>query len=69
MIPFQNNYKGPYPFSEIECLNLDNFFKKLIADTEVNWFAYVTIHSHGEVVLWPWGYSNETYPPNAAALV
>jgi len=58
--PCSETYAGPNPLSEIEGQNLANFL-----NANNNTFkAYLTLHSYGEDILYPWGYTTGTYPPD-----
>ena len=70
-------YRGPSPASEPEVQTVQNYLKAQFPDQRgpndndpapANATGiYIDIHSHGRLVLWPWGYGNVT-APNATAL-
>ncbi len=50
-------YCGPMPFSENETQGVKN----ILLNNEIN--ALISWHTHGELVLWPWGYT-PTHAPD-----
>jgi hypothetical protein len=60
--PCSEIYLGPSAFSEIECVNLRRVLDSLVPT------AYLTLHSYGEDMIYPWGYATHTYPPDVAEL-
>uniref|UniRef100_A0A914YHP7 Peptidase M14 carboxypeptidase A domain-containing protein n=1 Tax=Panagrolaimus superbus TaxID=310955 RepID=A0A914YHP7_9BILA len=63
--PCSETYAGPTPFSEIETKNLKNF---LVPHNDTI-KAYLTLHSYGENILYPWAYAVEEYPPDVNDLI
>jgi len=57
------NYMGPSAFSEVENRNVRDFIWE--RKDKIKFFN--TIHSYGEMVLLPWGFTREQ-PPNYAAM-
>lgn len=55
--PSQEVYCGPMPFSE----NETQAIKDILINNEIN--ALISWHTHGELVLWPWGYT-PTHAPD-----
>ncbi|XP_063829617.1 carboxypeptidase B-like [Ostrinia nubilalis] len=51
-------YRGPRAFSEPESKAISDFFKSSAA----NFTAYLTYHSYGQYLLYPWGYDNVVPP-------
>ncbi|KAL0821877.1 hypothetical protein ABMA28_005279 [Loxostege sticticalis] len=51
-------YRGPRAFSEPESRAISDFFKNSAA----NFTAYLTYHSYGQYLLYPWGYDNVVPP-------
>ncbi|XP_026756204.3 carboxypeptidase B-like [Galleria mellonella] len=51
-------YRGPRAFSEPESRAVYEFFQKSAA----NYVAYITYHSYGQYILYPWGYENAVPP-------
>ncbi|KYN06380.1 PREDICTED: carboxypeptidase B-like [Cyphomyrmex costatus] len=52
-------YPGSKPFSEPETKAIQNFFENSLA----NFKAYVSFHSYGQYILYPWGY-DQCLPPD-----
>ncbi|XP_078035045.1 carboxypeptidase B [Augochlora pura] len=61
--PCSDTYAGPKPFSEQENRNLRDF----INARKQNIKAYITLHSYGQYILYPWGYTHQV-PANEAEL-
>uniref|UniRef100_A0A7E4VDK1 Peptidase_M14 domain-containing protein n=1 Tax=Panagrellus redivivus TaxID=6233 RepID=A0A7E4VDK1_PANRE len=58
--PCSETYAGPSALSEIEGQRLKAFL-----DPRNNTIkAYLTLHSYGEDILYPWGYTTGHYPPD-----
>ncbi|CAB3405333.1 unnamed protein product [Caenorhabditis bovis] len=53
--PCSNIYMGSHPYSEPEIRGLKDF----IAWNVTNPILYVSLHSYGQLLLSPWGYTNE----------
>nr|XP_026495764.1 uncharacterized protein LOC113400423 [Vanessa tameamea] len=51
-------YRGPKPFSEPETAAL----KRVILDSETNFKVFLSLHSYGEVIIFPWGYTGDPCP-------
>lgn len=51
-------YRGPEPFSEPETQAV----RDTILNSEVNFKVFLSFHSYGEVVLFPWGHSMDPCP-------
>ncbi|KAE9556717.1 hypothetical protein FO519_000123 [Halicephalobus sp. NKZ332] len=58
--PCSETYAGPSALSEIEGKNLANFVNANNNTIK----AYLTLHSYGEDILYPWGYTTGHYPPD-----
>lgn len=56
-------YSGKAPFSEVESQNIANF----VAKYKNNVKLYLTFHSYGQYILYPWGYDG-VFPDNKAEL-
>ncbi|XP_021192893.3 carboxypeptidase B [Helicoverpa armigera] len=56
--PCSEIYRGSGPFSEPESKAIAQFFKSTGADFS----AYLTYHSYGQYLLYPWGYDNALPP-------
>ncbi|CAH0588959.1 unnamed protein product [Chrysodeixis includens] len=52
--PCSDIYRGSGPFSEPETKAISEFFR----NTAVKFSAYLTYHSYGQYLLYPWGYDN-----------
>lgn len=52
-------YRGPSAFSEPETLAQKQFFD----NTKESFHAFLTFHSYGQYILYPWGY-NTAVPPD-----
>lgn len=61
--PCSEIYLGTEAFSEPEAKNLKNFLA-----TIPNLNVYLTFHSYGQYILYPWGYGRD-YAPNHNDLV
>lgn len=51
-------YAGPVPFSEPET----NMVKKIMVDNADRIKLYVSIHSYGQYLVYPWGYTGKALP-------
>ncbi|KAJ8687276.1 hypothetical protein QAD02_023070 [Eretmocerus hayati] len=56
--PCRETYHGTGPFSEPETRAIKNFFEISAA----NFQAYLTFHSYGQYILYPWGYDRRVPP-------
>jgi hypothetical protein len=54
--PSSEVYCGPAPFSEAETQAIRNIFLENDIHASISW------HTHGQLVLWPWGYSYDPAP-------
>ncbi|KAK0162945.1 hypothetical protein PV327_006671 [Microctonus hyperodae] len=61
--PCREIYAGTGPFSEPETAAIKNFFEA----TSANFKAFLTFHSYGQYILYPWGYAQRV-PPDYADL-
>ncbi|XP_057667015.1 carboxypeptidase B-like [Diorhabda carinulata] len=57
--PCSETYGGSSPFSEPET----EAIRKFITGTIAKWRAYISFHSYGQYILYPWGY-NRAVPPD-----
>lgn len=48
-------YAGPTAFSEVEIAGIRDYITWKVADLK----AYFSLHSYGQVILSPWGYTKE----------
>ncbi|XP_076302722.1 carboxypeptidase B-like [Lasioglossum baleicum] len=53
--PCSDTYAGPKPFSEPETKQMSNFL--LARKGQIK--AYITLHSYGQYILYPWGYTTK----------
>ncbi|OAD60349.1 Carboxypeptidase B, partial [Eufriesea mexicana] len=53
--PCSDTYAGPKAFSELET----TYMSKFILDRKQQIKAYITLHSYGQYILYPWGYTTE----------
>lgn len=58
--PSSETYRGPSAFSEPETTALKNFSESLPPVR-----AFVDYHSYGQLILWPWSYTEAQAPGNA----
>ncbi|XP_031837231.2 carboxypeptidase B [Nomia melanderi] len=61
--PCSDTYAGPKPFSEPEMRNMRDF----IAARKQNIKAYISFHSYGQYILYPWGFTSKV-PSNEPEL-
>ncbi|XP_017881927.2 carboxypeptidase B-like [Ceratina calcarata] len=61
--PCSDTYAGPKPFSEVENQHLRDF----ILARKANIKAYLTFHSYGQYILYPWGFTSKV-PANEPEL-
>lgn len=57
--PCAEIYAGPSAFSEPETLAQKKFFER----SQEKFFAFLTFHSYGQYILYPWGY-DVVVPPD-----
>lgn len=62
-IPCVDDYAGPQAFSECEIKQIADFAETIKSDIKL----YLTFHSHGSKILYPWGYT-DTLPENVKEL-
>ena len=60
-----DTYRGPYPFSEVEMRNIRDY---LLTLDPVPILA-TSVHSYGQLYLWPYGYDYNEYPDNYKEIV
>ncbi|XP_045451565.1 carboxypeptidase B-like [Melitaea cinxia] len=51
-------YRGPKPFSEPETAAV----KKVILESGTDFKVFLSLHSYGEVIIFPWGYTADPCP-------
>jgi carboxypeptidase T len=57
--PGSNIYRGPSPFSESETQALRDFY---YANQQI--VANIDFHSYSQLILYPWGYTDQEFPPD-----
>jgi len=57
--PSSEVYCGPSPFSEAETQSVRDIFLENDIHATISW------HTHGELVMWPWGYTHDNCPDNS----
>jgi len=62
--PCSDIYRGASAVSEIETSRLKTFLDANATTIK----AYLTLHSYGQDWIYPWGYAQNTYPPDVAEL-
>lgn len=72
-----NIYRGPSPASEPEVQAIENYLTSVFADARDDSLSaaapvdttglFIDLHSSGQLVLWPWGFTSSA-PPNGTAL-
>ncbi len=75
--PCDETFRGPEAASEPETQALQNYVASIFPDQrgpnendaapETTMGTFITLHSYGDLVLWPWGWSS-TLAPNSAQL-
>lgn len=58
--PCDETYAGPAAFSEVESANLRDWILQCNAANNAK--MYLTFHSYGPMILYPWGYANDIPP-------
>jgi len=56
------NYRGPAPWSATETRVLRDFVLSRVIDGEQQIRTHVTLHTNGELILWPFGYTRTDIP-------
>nr|XP_034834978.1 carboxypeptidase A1-like [Maniola hyperantus] len=51
-------FRGPQPFSEPETAAV----KRVILESGTNFKVFLSLHSYGEVIIFPWGYTGDSCP-------
>lgn len=60
-------YRGPAPFSAPETRVLRDFVNSRIVDGIQQIRAHVTLHTNGQLILWPYGYTKTNLPADMSA--
>ncbi len=61
-------YRGPRPFSAPETRALRNFVNSRVVDGVQQIRTHVTLHTNGELILWPYGYTYRNVPGDMTGL-
>ncbi len=61
-------YRGPAPFSAPETQALRDFVESRVIDGVQQIRTHVTLHTNGELILWPYGYTKKNVPKDMTAL-
>jgi hypothetical protein len=62
--PSSLTYRGPYPFSAPETDAIRSFVESRVIDGKQQITVHVDIHTYGEEIYWPYGYTYEDVPPD-----
>jgi len=75
--PCDSTYHGPYAGSEPETQAVMSYMQSIIPDQRGDALddvapidatgVYIDFHSYGELVMWPWGFTNDS-PPNGPGM-
>jgi len=65
--PAAYNYRGPAPFSAPESRAVRDFVLSRVVDGVQQIRAHVTLHTNGELILWPYGYTYANLPSDMTA--
>jgi hypothetical protein len=60
-------YRGPRPFSAPETRALRNFVASRVVDGVQQIRTHVSLHTNGELILWPYGYTRRDLPSDMTA--
>ena len=63
--PCDEMYHGPHPFSEAETVNIKNYLEGLDQETVLA----LSLHSHAQMWLWPYGFDHNVRPDNYQEIV
>ena len=61
-------YRGPSPFSAPETRALRDFVESRVIDGVQQIRTHVTLHTNGELILWPYGYTKKNVPKDMTTL-
>jgi hypothetical protein len=64
--PGNTYYRGPAPFSAPETNAIRNFVESRVIDGQQQIRAHIDLHSSGEYILWPYGYTYADIPLDMA---
>ena len=57
--PSASTYRGSGPFSAPETQALRDFVRSRVVDGVQQIRAHITLHTNGELILWPYGYTQD----------
>ncbi len=63
-----STYRGAGPFSAPETQVFRDFVKSRVIDGVQQIRAHITLHTNGELILWPYGYTKTNVPPDMTTL-
>jgi hypothetical protein len=66
--PKNIEYRGPHAFSAPETQALRNFVQSRVIKGVQQIRTHVTLHTNGELILWPYGYTKKNVPSDMTAL-
>ncbi|HEX9550698.1 MAG TPA: M14 family zinc carboxypeptidase [Candidatus Limnocylindrales bacterium] len=61
------NYRGTAPWTSTETVVLRDFVLSRVLDGEQQIKTHVTLHTNGELILWPYGYTRTNIPADMTA--
>ncbi len=61
-------YRGPAAFSAPETRALRDFVNSRVVDGVQQIRTHITLHTNGELILWPYGYTKQNVPPDMTTL-
>lgn len=61
-------YRGPAPFSAPETRAMRDFVESRVIDGVQQIRTHVTLHTNGELILWPYGYTRKNVPNDMTTL-
>ncbi len=62
------NYRGPHAFSAPETRALRDFVNSRVKHGVQQIRTHITLHTNGELILWPYGYTRRNVPPDMTGL-
>ncbi len=65
--PGSDTYRGAAPFSAPETQKLADWVRSRVVDGKQQIRVGIDFHTYSELVLWPFGYTEETHPANMSA--
>ena len=61
-------YRGAHAFSAPETRAMRNFVQSRVVNGVQQIRTHITLHTNGELILWPYGYTKKNVPPDMTAL-